>query len=799
MKSKRLLSCLALASALFTLTCPAANRTWTGSSGIDLNWMTPGNWQGSVAPSSGDSLIFPGVISGGSETNNNNFPDGTVFGSITITTARGQDYALGGNAVVLTGGIAEGSTGFGAGGAFVFFNITVSGNQTFTATGGLTFNDTINTAGNNLILNNSGSVVFNGTLSNSTLEVNGFSLAKTNTGTMTISSNATISATFYDFDVVVGEGTMVVDGKANGFTIFYIGQASLIVDGSIGEAQPQGSGGSISGSGYIGNIFQYSGGSATVTPGDNGAPGIMQCFFFEDDPLDSQGPDTLQFIINGTTPGTGYSQLWVDDIYTFGPSSLVSGTGASTALALQGNYTPQVGDGFFIVLDFDQIPYSVTNQGFFAGLPPDSILDMTNGASLGISYTSNFVELSTLRSTNSSFALWKGSVAADLSAYQSRNWSSTNNWAQGVGPASGDTLIFSPYQMSCYTTNGTLIPVPPITNDLPATTTLAGLDFTSSDAEDFTGINSYAVYGNPLTITAGITNDFFAGTNACYLDIATVGPLSLNVEFGGSLLLGGVIAGNSSIDKTGLGTLIYAGTTMDAFFGFIFVDQGTLEVDGSFTDGSFYVFGGMLDGTGTVSSVTVNAGTLKPGDGPGILQVDGDLLMAPGTTFEAELDNPIPGSGYDQLRVSGNINLNGATLNLQPNFPVDVGAAFLILVNQGTGPITGTFAGLPEGAIFQAAGQYFTISYHAGSEIKNVVVTRVNPPPNFTGITSLPPTAVQLQGTGATNTTYTIFANTNLATSSWVNIGTSSSDNTGAFLFDDSNVLTFPQRFYQVH
>jgi len=119
--SGRLIRCLspwpAVACALLmAVTCAAADRTWTGTSGIDDNWMTPGNWQGGVAPSPGDNLLFQGVISGGNNTNNNDFPDGTVFGSISIGTVRSQDFTIGGNRVVLTNGIAEGSSGFAAGG-----------------------------------------------------------------------------------------------------------------------------------------------------------------------------------------------------------------------------------------------------------------------------------------------------------------------------------------------------------------------------------------------------------------------------------------------------------------------------------------------------------------------------------------------------------------------------------------------------------------------------------------------------------------------------------------------------------
>jgi hypothetical protein len=784
---------------LTALTCAATNRTWSGTSGIDNNWMTPGNWQGGVAPSPGDNLSFPGVLSGGNLTNNNDFPDGTIFGTISIATAKSQDYAIGGNRIVLTNGITEGSSGFGAGGAFVFFNITLSSNQTFTASGGLTLNNTIDTAGNEIIFNNTGNVTVNGTLTNSIgNEINGVSLVKTNTGTLTISSTGILAGTAsYEFDSRLDEGTLVMDSQGdlvNQGANFYIDQGSLVVDGSAEEVIPQGSGGSISGTGLIIDLFQYLGGSATITPGDNGAPGVLRCYsVIVEDPGSLKGPDTLQIIINGPAYGTGYGALVVDNSFDFAPSSAAPFGSPPTELELQWNYTPQIGDSFRVVA---QVPnpwgYSPITNGFFYGLPPNSILDATNGATLGVVYNTNGVTLTTLRTTNSPFAVWKGSVAADFSAYESRNWSSTNNWAQGAGPASGDVLIFGPYQLSCYTftTNLTLIPIPPaVTNDLASGLSLAGLLFSGTN---------YTLYGNALTLTGGITNSAPGGTNSCYLDIAFAGALPLDVESGGSLLMDGVISGSGTINKTGAGTLIYTGTTPDAFFGTVAVNNGTLEVDGYFTDGSFTVNGGILDGIGTVSAVTMTGGTLKPGDSPGILHVEGNLTMAPGAAFEAELDGPVPDSGYDQLQVNGSINLNGATLNLHPNFTASVGSTFLILVNQGTSPISGTFAGLPEGAIFEAGGQYFSISYQAGSGNKNVVVTRVNPPANLTRILSVPPTTVELLGAGGSNATYTILANTNLATTNWLEIGTALANGSGSFLFYDSNVLSYPQRFYKI-
>ena len=171
--SGRLFRCLypwpaVVCAVLTALTCAAANRTWTGTSGIDNNWMTPGNWQGGVAPSPGDNLIFPGVMSGGNETNHNNYPDGTVFGNISINTARGQDYAIGGNQRRAHQRACGRVNRLCRRGAYVFFDITVSNNQSFTASGGLTLNNTIDTGTGDgaytLIINNSGSVVINGSL-----------------------------------------------------------------------------------------------------------------------------------------------------------------------------------------------------------------------------------------------------------------------------------------------------------------------------------------------------------------------------------------------------------------------------------------------------------------------------------------------------------------------------------------------------------------------------------------------------------------------------------------------------------
>jgi fibronectin-binding autotransporter adhesin len=172
--------------------------------------------------------------------------------------------------------------------------------------------------------------------------------------------------------------------------------------------------------------------------------------------------------------------------------------------------------------------------------------------------------------------------------------------------------------------------------------------------------------------------------------------------------------------------------------------------------------------------------------------------MAPGAVFRVHLNGSSPGSGYDQLSVNGAVILNGAALDVEPGYDVPPGMSFDVLVNFGSSAIGGTFAGLPEGAVFQAGGQYFSISYKGGVGTNDVLLTRVNPPASLNQAVRINSNTVRLLGAGGSYAAYTIVASTNLATPNWVSVGTTSADGSGNFIFDVTNVLAFPQRFFQI-
>jgi hypothetical protein len=92
----------------------------------------------------------------------------------------------------------------------------------------------------------------------------------------------------------------------------------------------------------------------------------------------------------------------------------------------------------------------------------------------------------------------------------------------------------------------------------------------------------------------------------------------------------------------------------------------------------------------------------------------GSLTLNSGSTFGVELNGNTVGTQYDQLNVTGSVNLGGATLNVVCGFPPSNGDTFTILSNDGTDAVVGSFSGLSEGATVDVAGKTFTISYRGG-------------------------------------------------------------------------------------
>jgi hypothetical protein len=169
-----------------------------------------------------------------------------------------------------------------------------------------------------------------------------------------------------------------------------------------------------------------------------------------------------------------------------------------------------------------------------------------------------------------------------------------------------------------------------------------------------------------------------------------------------------------------------AGTAPQTFAG------GLVLTDGTFTSstgpmslsGDVTLTGGTFGGDGTADSLTVYRGTLAPGTtDPGVLAVANAVRLTPLSTFSALVNGPDPGTGYSQLTAGGPLDLGGSTLNLALGFAPPAGSSFVILTTADAAGVRGTFAGLPEGAVFSQDGYRFQITYRGGDAGNSVVLT----------------------------------------------------------------------------
>ena len=196
---------------------------------------------------------------------------------------------------------------------------------------------------------------------------------------------------------------------------------------------------------------------------------------------------------------------------------------------------------------------------------------------------------------------------------------------------------------------------------------------------------------------------------------------------GGSLTFAGTVravnSGGRTLDFRGTSTAdnkitgrIIDGTSP---LGIIKSGSGTWKIahpDNTYT-GSTTVSAGKLVLAGSLQSTALNTngGTLAPEGSPSLA---GSFTLAAAAVYQIRA---MP-SQADRLSVGGTVTLAGS-LELVVSPGTSGGGAFVILNNRGSQPISGTFAGLSEGAIFNAGGLTWQITY-LGGDGNDVVLTR---------------------------------------------------------------------------
>jgi len=130
----------------------------------------------------------------------------------------------------------------------------------------------------------------------------------------------------------------------------------------------------------------------------------------------------------------------------------------------------------------------------------------------------------------------------------------------------------------------------------------------------------------------------------------------------------------------------------------LMVGSGTVSNDGTIT------------GQGTVVADVVNQGTVKPGNSPGILAVDGDVTMNAPSVTDIEVTGPVPGTGYDRLAATGAVSVDGTLAISTPGPFTPVSGTFTVVTGAS---VTGTFSSITGYNI--GNGYYYAVVYNPAS------------------------------------------------------------------------------------
>jgi hypothetical protein len=262
------------------------------------------------------------------------------------------------------------------------------------------------------------------------------------------------------------------------------------------------------------------------------------------------------------------------------------------------------------------------------------------------------------------------------------------------------------------------------------------------------------------TAVLTLTNNGLKKAVLLLLNSETFGMLSGNGEAGfsagtsttiGSANESGAFSGTigrftGSVTKNGTGTWDLTGANILSGGGngpTINVNDGIVKVGGDLSAVIAMVnSGGTLMGTGSLDSGFINSGgTLAIGNSPGCLTFS-SLTLASGANYNQDITGTAACTGYDKATVTGAVDLAGATLNIAQLAGFSPAAGTVLTIVDGAS-VTGTFAGLANGAVFAVNGVNYRINYTATGEVTlTVVAASVRP------TATTPSTTTTLASTG---------------------------------------------------
>ena len=390
-----------------------------------------------------------------------------------------------------------------------------------------------------------------------------------------------------------------------------------------------------------------------------------------------------------------------------------------------------------------------STSGAFQGINLDSSINLTGAVSLKASGTTSPIALASVNGTqNLTLEATASILLFSVGQTTALNTVTVTN-SNGV-TVSGDFTVANVVltdSTSLIAFNSNTI----ITNSLTTaakaydilfavTTVLAGAPvFLNDGLVGFSGITSLT---SGATITGTGTSTVDLGGTIVSGGAFNIGalPLTTTIQPGTQLILnsttaastfaGKVLLGSSDdLNLLGVGTLTLSGDSSAAgVVGNINVTNGTLNVTGTLgTASTITLTNGTLTGPGgTVGNLAPAIGTVDP---QGTLNT-GIVTLNAATTYIADV---LTTTTATNLTGNAGFSLGGATLSLSSVASgLGIGNSFTIINNTAvSGGLSGTFAGLPEGATLSAKDSLgntitFAISYIGGTGANGVTITVTN-------------------------------------------------------------------------
>jgi hypothetical protein len=331
--------------------------------------------------------------------------------------------------------------------------------------------------------------------------------------------------------------------------------------------------------------------------------------------------------------------------------------------------------------------------------------------------------------------------------------SNSVNWLGAVLPGTNDTLEFP--VSGVYQT---------VDHDVSS---LSLAKFVFSGLNDFDSSKSYSISGESVTLTEGIDAvmegaggdhqvllDVTLGDDVTFMtdgvDTLTVGDdetvlnldgneLSVDAS-GGTITLQGIIDGEGAV-KLVEGKLNMLAAPSEDFDGVFSVEGGEYITSANATGENVTINGGALKGDtgeeGYLGTVTLNSGSIMPGNSPGCISVDELVLV--GGTYEVEINGEARCTEYDSTSVTGDVSLGDGEVALDimrlASFAPETDTKFAIITYDEDSDVSGYFEGLEDGETVTLAEYTYEIDYDDDNAVTLTVLGTPEAP--YTGVGSL--------------------------------------------------------------